>query len=98
MDIRLGKVDGLTERKCCLRMLAGVKHRLGIEPATLRTDEGRDTQDFVKVPEDRRIELHAACNSTYELDVLRETDDDAGARWFNQRLMDERPFKLSHRK
>jgi transposase len=98
VDIRVGKADGHAERKCCLRMLAGVKRRLGIEPATLGADKGYDTEDFVKALEDRHIEPHAACKSAKELDVPGEDDDGAWARWFNQQRMGERPFELSQRK
>jgi transposase len=98
VDIKVGKADGHAERKCCLKMLDRVKRKLGIEPATLGADKGYDTEDFLLALEDRGIEPHIACKSRKEIDVPREGDEGAWARWFNQQGARDRAFKISQRK
>jgi transposase len=98
IDIRVGKADGHAERKCCLRMLDRVKRKLGIEPATLGADKGYDTEDFLLALEQRGIEPHVSCKSRKDLDVPREHDDGAWARWHNQQGAGDAEFKVSQRK
>jgi transposase len=98
VDIRVGKADGHAERKCALKMLDRVKSRLGLEPATLGTDKGYDTEDFLLALEERGVEPHAACKSKKELDVPRGDDHGAWARWFNQQGGGDEAFKVSQRK
>ncbi|MCC6428922.1 MAG: transposase [Phycisphaerales bacterium] len=98
VDIKVGKADGHAERKCCLKMLDRVKRKLGIEPATLGADKGYDTEDFLLALEARGIDPHIACKSRKEIDVPREDDEGAWARWFNQQAATDRAFKISQRK
>lgn len=98
VDIRVGKADGHAERKCCLRMLDRVRRTLGLEPATLGADKGYDAEDFLLALEDRGIEPHVSCKSRNEIDVPREDDEGAWARWFNQRGRGAEAFKVSQRK
>lgn len=98
IDIRVGKADGYAERRCCLKMLDRVKRRFGIEPATLGADKGYDTEDFLLALEERGIKPHVSCKSRKELDVPREDDEGAWARWFNQRGQNDEAFKVSQRK
>jgi transposase len=98
VDIRVGKADGHAERKCALKMLDRVKSRLGLEPATLGTDKGYDTEDFLLALEERGVEPHAACKSKKDLDVPRGDDHGAWARWFNQQGGGDEAFKVSQRK
>ncbi|MFN0133901.1 MAG: IS5 family transposase [Phycisphaerales bacterium] len=98
VDIKVGKADGHAERKCCLKMLDRVKRRLGLEPATLGADKAYDTEDFLLALEERDIEPHIACKSRKEIDVPREHDEGAWARWFNQQSQRDRAFKISQRK
>ncbi len=98
VDIRIGKADGYAERKCCLRMLDRVKRTLGLEPATLGADKGYDAEDFLLALEERGIEPHVSCKSKKEIDVPREDDDGAWARWHNQQGQSDAAFKVSQRK
>lgn len=98
IDIRVGKADGHAERKCCLKMLDRVKRRFGIEPATLGADKGYDTEDFLLALEERGIEPHVSCKSKKEIDVPREDDEGAWARWHNQQTQDDAAFQVSQRK
>lgn len=98
VDIRIGKADGYAERNCCLKMLDRVKRTLGLEPATLGADKGYDSEDFLLALEARGIEPHVSCKSKKELEVPREDDDGAWARWFNQQGESDEPFKVSQRK
>ena len=98
VDIKVGKADGHAERKCCLKMLDRVKRKMGIEPATLGADKGYDTEDFLLALEARGIDPHIACKSRKEIDVPREDDEGAWARWFNQQAASGRAFKISQRK
>lgn len=98
VDIRIGKADGYAERKRCLRMLDRVKRTLGLEPATLGADKGYDTEDFLLALEERGIEPHVSCRSKNEIDVPREDDDGAWARWHNQQGQSDAAFKVSQRK
>lgn len=98
VDIRVGKADGYAERKCCLKMLDRVKRVLGLEPATLGADKGYDTEDFLLALEERGIEPHVSCKSRKEIDVPREDEKGAWARWFNQQGQRDRAFKISQRK
>lgn len=98
VDIRVGKADGHAERKCCLKVLDRVKRRFGIEPATLGADKGYDTRDFLLALEQRGIEPHVSCKSRKEIDVPREDDDGAWARWHNQQGQSEKAFQVSQRK
>lgn len=98
VDIRIGKADGYAERKCCLRMLDRVKRTLGLEPATLGADKGYDAEDFLLALEKRGIEPHVSCKSKKEIDVPREDDDGAWARWHNQQGQSDAAFKVSQRK
>ena len=98
VDIRVGKADGYAERRCGLRMLDRVKRKLGLEPATLGTDKGYDTEDFLLALEERGIEAHAACKSKKEIEVPGEHEDGAWARWFNQQGGSDPAFKVSQRK
>lgn len=97
VDIRIGKADGYAERKCCLRMLDRVKRTLGLEPATLGADKGYDAEDFLLALEERGIEPHVSCKSKKEIDVPREDDDGAWARWHNQQGQSDAAFKVSQR-
>ena len=85
VNIRVGKADGHAERKCALRMLDRVNAKLGLEPATLGADKGYDASDFLVALEARDIEPHIACRRRKEIDVPRENDEGAWARWFNQK-------------
>ena len=98
VDIRVGRADGYAERKCGLRMLNRVKRKLGLEPATLGADKGYDAEDFLLAIGERGIQPHVACKSRREMDVPREDDDGAWARWFNQRGQGDEDFKASQRK
>jgi transposase len=98
VDIRVGKADGHAERACCLRMLDRVKRTFGIEPATLGADKGYDSEDFLLALEERGIEPHVSCRSRKELDVPREGDEGAWARWFNQQGAGDAAFQVSQRK
>jgi transposase len=98
VDIRVGKADGHAERRCALKMLDRVKRKLGIEPATLGADKGYDTEDFLLALEERGIEAHIACKSRKEIDVPREGQEGAWARWFNQQGGGDEAFKVSQRK
>jgi transposase len=98
VDIRIGKADGYAERKCCLRMLDRVKRKLGLEPVTLGADKGYDTEDFLLALEERGIEPHVSCKSRKEIDVPREDDDGAWARWHNQQGAGDKAFEISQRK
>jgi transposase len=98
VDIRVGRADGYAERKCCLKMLDRVKRRLGLEPATLGADKGYDAGDFLLALEERGIEPHVSCKSRKEIEVPREGDEGAWARWFNQQGGRARGFKTSQRK
>ncbi len=98
VDIRVGKADGHAERKCALKMLDRVKRKLGLEPATLGADKGYDTEDFLLGLEERGIEPHVSCKSRKEIDVPREDEHGAWARWFNQQGQRDAPFKVSQRK
>lgn len=98
VDIRVGRADGYAERKCCLQMLDRVKRRLGLEPATLGADKGYDAGDFLLALEERGIEPHVSCKSKKEIEVPREGDEGAWARWFNQQGGRDRAFKISQRK
>lgn len=97
VDIRVGRADGYAERRCALRMLDRVKRKLGIEPATLGADKGYDTEDFLLALEARGIEPHVSCKSRKEIEVPREDNEGAWARWFNQQGQRDRDFKLSQR-
>jgi transposase len=98
VDIRVGKADGYAERKCCLKMLDRVKRTLGLEPAPLGADRGYDAAGFLLALEARGIEPHVSCKGKKELDVPREDDEGAWARWFNQQGQRDRAFKTSQRK
>lgn len=98
VDIRIGKADGYAERRCALRMLDRVKRALGLEPTTLGADKGYDTEDFLLALEERGIEPHVSCKSRKEIDVPREDEHGAWARWFNQQGRRDRAFKISQRK
>jgi transposase len=98
VDIRVGKADGYAERKCCLRMLDRVKRTLGLEPATLGADKGYDAEDFLLALEERGIEPHVSCKSVKEIDVPREGDEGAWARWHNQQGAGDEIFQISQRK
>ncbi|HEU4753120.1 MAG TPA: IS5 family transposase, partial [Armatimonadota bacterium] len=98
VDIRVGKADGHAERKCCLKMLDRVKRRLGLEPATLGADKGYDSADFLLALEERGIEPHVSCKSKKEIDVPRENDEGAWARWHNQQGQGDEAFQVSQRK
>ena len=98
VDIRVGRADGHAERRCALKMLDRVRRRLGIEPRTLGADKGYDTEDFLLALEERGIEPHVACKSRKEIDVPREHEHGAWARWFNQQGGGDRAFKISQRK
>ena len=98
VDIRVGKADGYAERKCCLKMLDRVKRTLGLEPATLGADKGYDAEDFLLALEERGIEPHVSCKSRKQIDVPREDDDGAWARWHNQQIAGDEAFKVSQRK
>lgn len=98
VDIRVGKADGYAERRCALRMLDRVKRALGLEPATLGADKGYDTEDFLLALEERGIEPHVSCKSRKEIDVPREDEHGAWARWFNQQGQRDRAFTISQRK
>lgn len=98
VDIRVGKADGYAERKCALRMLDRVKRKLGLGPATLGADKGYDSEDFLLALEERGIEAHVSCKSRREIEVPREGERGAWARWFNQQGQHDRAFKISQRK
>jgi transposase len=98
VDIRVGRADGHAERRCALRMLDRVKRKLGLAPATLGADKGYDTGDFLLALEERGIDPHIACKSRKELDVPREEDEGAWARWFNQQGGGDPAFQISQRK
>lgn len=98
VDIRIGNADGYAERKCCLKMLDRVKRTLGLEPATLGADKGYDTEDFLVALEERGIEPHVSCKSRKEIDVPRDHEEGAWARWFNQQGERDEAFKVSQRK
>lgn len=98
VDIKVGQADGYAERGCCLKMLDRVKRKLGLEPVTLGADKAYDTEDFLLALEDRGIDPHIACKSGKEIDVPREDDEGAWARWFNQQGSRDRAFKTSQRK
>lgn len=98
VDIRVGKADGYAERRCALKMLDRVKRKLGLEPGTLGADKGYDTADFLLALEERGIEPHVSCKSRKEMDVPREDEPGAWARWFNQRGQGDEDFKVSGRK
>ena len=98
VDIRVGQADGHAERRGALKMLDRVKSKLGLEPATLGADKGYDTEGFLSALEERGVEPHAACKSKKELDVPREDDHGAWARWFNQQGSGDKAFKISQRK
>lgn len=98
VSIVVGAADGHAERKCCLKMIDGVKRRLGLEPETLGADKGYDSGDFLAALEERGIEPHVSCKSTKELDVPRDDDDGAWERWDNQQRQGDEPFKVSQRK
>ena len=94
----VGKADGYAERTCGLKMLSRVKRKQGLEPATLGADKGYDAEDFLLALGERGIQPHVACKSRREMDVPREDDNGAWARWFNQRGQGDEDFKTSQRK
>ncbi|MCC6284594.1 MAG: IS5 family transposase [Phycisphaerales bacterium] len=98
VDIRVGAADGYAERKCCLKMLDRVKRKLGLEPTTLGADKGYDSADFLVALEQRGIEPHVACKSVKEIDVPRENDAGAWARWDNQQRAGDAGYVISQRK
>jgi transposase len=98
IDIRVGKADGHAERTCALKMLDRVARRFGIEPTTLGADKGYDAEDFLVALEERGIEPHVSCKSRKEIDVPRDDDEGAWARWHNQQGQTDEAFKVSQRK
>lgn len=98
VDIRVEVADGHAERGCALKMLDRIKKKLGIEPATLGADKGYDAVDFLLALEERGIEPHIACKSRKEIDVPRDDDDGAWARWHNQQGAEDDAFQVSQRK
>lgn len=98
VDIRVGKADGYAVRMCCLKMLDRVKRTLGPAPATLGADKGYDPADFLLALEERGIEPHISCKSRKEIDVPREDDEGAWARWHNQQGQTDEAFRISQRK
>lgn len=98
VDIRVGKADGHAERKCALKMLARVKRKLGLEPATLGADKGYDVGEFLHELDDLGIDTHVACKSKKEIEVPGDHDEGGWARWYNQQASGTAAFEVSQRK
>jgi transposase len=98
VDIKIVQADGYAERRSCLQMLDRVRRKLDLQPATLGGDKGYDAGEFLMELEDRGIEPHVSCKSKKPIEIPREDDDPAWARWFNQQNQQTRAFKISQRK
>jgi transposase len=98
VDIKVGPADGYAERRCALKMLDRVKRKLGLEPVSLGADKGYDSGDFLLALEERGVEPHISCKSRQEIEVPREDDQGAWARWHNQQGQSDEAFKVSQRK
>lgn len=98
LGIHVGAANGTSERTCGLKILDRIAKRFGLKPTTLGLDKGYDAGEFLAELDERGIQPHAACKSKKPLDVPRADDEQAWARWFNQRGAGERGYKTSQRK